>query len=1627
MSSVCSQINELSEEISGTLFAGETLSHAACENWDTLMRTVSENLSCCANQTDRKHYIKSILYEIFIQLSDHNTERPLDVEKASSLIQQLYAAEGAKTARYFTSLLNSFPERSSRQLKLLQALSYMDDELCTYVIDDKLLEKAGKFTTQQRSLFKRRLVDSRYIIQKYNLLSEHSVAFSELITILLVAHSDPLNLDRAPAYWKEAQCIIGKYSLDPLRSLEVILVVSSQFVTKNYGFLVRFLKASTYWPTVEANVRNADTLNKGGNINVAQSLAMHMNELHPSVQFYDMACVLIIEGMVSFLSVFDNLGPNDETIQSFTTAYYEELEADSMKGISNPLAMASALADDADEDDKPLSSEDGEAGTVEKGVSHVEPEINREETKDHLKEGKLMLLQRLLAHGAVIPFIYAFQTYSRYMFASKDISKLYLRLFEYAIHPVYSLAVPCTEQKKDSNNLARTHDVFQAFHTQTTREFYYQECMAYVTTVDNVDKLFSLSHQWLTPLGPHLAHNASVVSKLCRIGLEDIRSSLQAPATLERWLNFARKFVLPALPLLTENVIVINQAYELLSFFDYERRYFLYHELSSKLSQDNIFIKAAWNASSREAKTELKSLSIDNMDKKGRIFAKIVSKNPLSALEPVMNQLENYDKLSDLVVETTSYFTPFAYDVLQYHILLRLSSERQSLQESGIHVTMWVQRLAVFIASLVKKSPRMDIRNIVRFVVKKLHLNDMISVTVIKELTSKVGGVKDINDLSPRQLLMLNSGKPLQELARSIIRDTRDENYTPALRLLNVFIEENALSEIFILLDSIRVSLTGKDSHYKVVSTRIDDIGLLMWSFIDMSKHFLGADRYKANVIPFDLLVSQYGLSIEWAFFIWRDFYDSLPNDDLKSVENWDQAIERAQLVPVEFQGEFVQLFINFWKSSLYDVSFPKDLYDDEKRSIEKTAAQCKPGKKKREASKMLENIMASRLGHQRAYNRCQSLLQAFSFNVNQLKLKGVLGPFIQRCVIPRALFSPADALYVVNFIWEAFSFSGALMILEEIALQRFLVPLLFSSTSLEASNLGLFFTTYLEKLEQLRKSNQVSNDDLKILFSIHHTIADDVINLMMEKNYMSIRNGIEFMKYLSTVFPVVEYDIFQMIQVMEKLISADKREDILLPSNALIGHLRARLKTSIELEAFYDMNPDEKSHFACEEKDIIIKYYKALASEEEERKRRLNFENETEEKLKEGHQESKNSGLVNDENLTAANVFARFGKVSPLPMYDILGEMRDVCKYLEADRPNYMSRIVRNKFVLAELRQIERETIHRPQEYSSRLSELFESFYRSLVSSPNHDKFQQRLNAISLACKSVRNPQGMEKMHKGKPPAQPIAYDEEPLPKAPSLMKARSETPRGMGQAGDLGDNKRQSRYSGARLNNPVPGNKNKSVTSDDKTISSQSREKIIDERKKNRESSFDFMSSKLPKGPSSSSEGRPVNIKSRYDRNSAAVPEDKGKASSPAPRVPARGTAVNRTGTDAASRFQNSPASESRFPERPPSQGLKTRFTKRPRDEVASPFPSKRKKNEPSRSHFPGPERERPASSVNRDSNTGDRYERKPLNDKRQAGPDVSLPSGPRSQGTRDKRGRGSSHAQPSTPAQRPSRYQK
>lgn len=1329
------------------------------DNWTEQCDRLIEEYKSLEEDGERKILLQKVFYEVLMLTTSEYKDSVYNFQELSNLVNSLIALNKAKNSKMLISMINCFPEKNDSIENLIRSLENIDDELCSYVTDDKLLQGAGKWSKEQRSLFKKNLLDEKYVIKKYNLVSENPTGFTQVITLLIIAFADPDRHQKLDYYWCQIQFTAGKYSLDPIRVLDLILEISATYVIENYRFIIELLKVSDFWPRALGDSSSFESLGEGGNMIASRLLVTKLQNTSTETtrrHLLNLTCILIKEGFVSFVSIFENLGPDDDTIEKFLIDYYEELELESTKGLVNPLAMASALPDeDEDEEDKKSTNiEDNEKDrkNEEEEKENLE-KLKSEQRAAVLYSGKLELLERLLAHGCLAPSIYILRKYPKLVYPREKTVKLILRIYEYLISPYYTsdvfdgmdrrLADPLLPVKYNQGlpsrapyliNEVPTDDPILVLGSDSNTFFYYKEWDSELAPADDLEQIFKYSHEWLSFVGPNLAKAPELMSKLCRIGVQNIEKNNYDEHVVLNWFDFVRKFIFPATPLLAANPAVAIDVYSMMKLFPFEKRYLLYNEMTTKLSQDDVFIKVAFNKAERDTKNALKSLSIDNLGTQSRKIAKIVSTNPLATLPSVIGQIENYDKVSELIVATSKFFNDFAYDVLQYTLLLKLTSGRNSIQADGVNQMMWVQRLAVFIADLVKNSPKMDITNIVVYVVKTLHKGDTVALSILKELVSRVGGIRDLNEISWSRLVMLNSGKCLQKAARELILDSRDDYSKRSIDLLHDFLKLNALSEVIILLQNLNLTASTEHLHYKILSSKSDGMNALLWSFIEMVKYFLTDDQLVTNILSFDKLINEFNVPTQWAFHIWRDYFNQMLHRNEESSNMVDEIIRKADFRGVDLSNMSNDLFINFWRLSLYDVQFNKSMYDDEKTKIEKQLVEAKSSRRRAELSTKIQHIMSDCISHQKAYNDNKTALGSNSSSWIKDFSHNEIGAFFQYCVIPRVFFSPPDAIFGCFFIFETFSMENVIKIFDFFFNSHILSTLIFTSTASEAGNLGIFYKGILQKFEELRRDKEFDEATCKMLYQWHSIIAEDVAGLLSESNYMSIRNAIEFMKHVSAVFPVVNKHIELVFKTIEDQLIKEDREDIKLPSNALIGHLKARMKHSLDVVDFCELEADKKEELCKlhEEQEEIEQYKKALENEKREAQMRERLEREAKERKERGTKE--NDTLIP----TGPSAFNK--AFSSMPMSAILDDMDETFYWLKQNDIAKVLRCIKNETHRVAIKRSEENSTDKVA-YRKAVAVELEKYFKSLVANHSHHIFSLKLRDILMACNNITNP----------------------------------------------------------------------------------------------------------------------------------------------------------------------------------------------------------------------------------------------------------------------------------------------
>lgn len=1354
--------NEHTIESKGRQFFDEEV----LNNWSTGSEKLCDQFKELEGSVERSAWLREMFLELLNVFQEPELPAKLTMPQVSRFIDDLCDRTSANVSgqeltsmvgKMFVSVSNQLIEEDdSKAVSLTRINSSLSREVFKFSrISNKLM--IGEQTTLLRHLLKK----SKYELKKYNLLAECPTGYSQLVTLLITAYYDADNMGKIPLYIKQMYHIVGKYSLDSMRCLDIILNVSSLFITEHHTFLTEFLRSSNFWPKNNlADPFQAEGLNKGGNMVASNVIAFNLSQEAGDLdlKYIDMVCILIRNGFVNVLSIWENIRPDNKRLEQFFDDFTSELEDNSMKGVLNPLAMAAALNsgedDEGSEAKKQPVRDDAEAKDKKSDQDSDGQKLNAEKSDDDvLQSEKLRLLERLLVHGCITAAFYLINSHPTFVYVESLIPKLITRSFDYVIDPLYESMVlsgkkvggslPATihengmlSRKPRLLQEYKTHDPFPGLELRSRAVFYYPQWSSNISVIDSVESLFQKSHEYLSVIGARLAVDPQLISKICRIGRVDIQKN---PDALEKWVDYVRKFIFQSTSLLDINPVVASEIYDLIRLFPFEKRYFLYNEMISRHSKDILLVKVGFNKTEREAKSILKALSIDTIDEQSRKLANLASTNPLATLIPTVKQIENYDKISELVVSTTTFFNDFACDVLQYVLLMHLTDNRIAVQSDGVNQSMWVQRLSIFIAGLAKDCDKMDITNIKEFIVKTLHSGSVVAVSILRELVSTAGGIRDHNNVNLKQLRMLYSGEPLRKVARKLIFDCRDDNRAQGTKLVRYFNSQNTLSEVIVLLYNLNMKANTQQGHYKILSARSDEMNTLLWSFIELIKHCLDAEEFAKSVLPLDELGNQYNVSTPWIFHVWRDYIDSHQEVD----ENVNQMIERAKFEDVDFSRLSREVFVNFWKFSLYDIQFDKSLYDERKGVLETELATLTSTKKKNEVSNSMKDLLVSCISHQRKFNSTKQTLQEQPSEWVREMTNDSVFAFFQYCVIPRVLFSPSDAMYAASFILIAFDVSDFTKLMDVLIRSEVLSTLLFCCTSSEAGNLGIFFAQLLQEIERMRKDKELDEKECRVLYEWHTIITHQIMLTLQNKNYMSIRNGIEFMKHLSSLFPVVDSHIQLLCQTIADNLELEEREDIKLPSNALLGHLKARLKGALNLEEFCVLNEEEleaKSKFEAELEEIR-QHEAHLANEKKqiELRKQLEFNKKQREDAEKAKEVSSVDGkpITPKDSPSTISSDIRDSQPSSWPLGKVLRFMDELSHNFNNNNLNKAANCIFEPEERAAIQDLTKQAMPL-KDFKKNLQTIVNRFLVSLVHSPKNPDFIRKLEDVNQSIDCV-------------------------------------------------------------------------------------------------------------------------------------------------------------------------------------------------------------------------------------------------------------------------------------------------
>lgn len=1067
----------------------------------------------------------------------------------------------------FIQMINLF-QSSVKMETLLRNLTLHKAILGKYLRSDLL--KSSKLVDNYLKKLSNYMKDQSRV-KNYNLLHECAEGYSKLIVELYEAVSSKDAYYMVGYVNKVILKLIGTFNLDPTRVLDIVLDIFVNNILKNYRFCINLLKQSTWWPIKDSRhiPQQMGSLTEGGSDIGAQLLGLKLlNYYYIKKNVPEtLKCLIVIlikEGFISLASISHYLLPDNLELVKLEDHYNEYMEDKILKASASALSLAAPLKDEEESDSK---SSGGGASSAKDSAEYQLP-ASYEDREDILAplgkktNFKYEFLKYFLLCGLYDESIYLLTKFPILSQINDEIPDLIHRMLNVCVddfyyqnyHPVKDLknksliskaakiAYPRDNHYVDYEDYAfKNIEIFKLHPSYADKRFifFYREWDKHLPKVSTVDQLITVCHELLSFSGSKISNDPELIAKLVRIGNTEVQNYTQQRDDgkinkeefnngVDKWFQFFRKFIFIAIPLLGTNAPIIDEIFQLFQLFPINKRYNLYGELEMRFKKRNLYINLEYDQATKKTKDGLKRLSKTNANIIMRNLSKIAISNPLPFFQVITTQVESYDNLIDLIVQSAKYFNEYAWDVLSYVLLTRLTSRRNIVQKDGLNDRLWLQNLANFIGKLcLTFATRFNAKILTEFIIKRFYEYDNITIILFKELLNNVSGVASISNLTLKQIELLNSGDSVAKTVYKVIFDQRftklniraSTKYLTGLAAqdidsgLHKTPDESVskLSELFILLTnyySNQVFLDrSNENHSKILSNRNDELNGLIHTYITMLNYFeIRPEFLQENLLSLEQLLVEFNVDIEWVFDLWRKTFSKQISEEYRtSPRSFTQKNPWSKtLVPImnSLKGasfyntvdwKFLNngLFVSFWQLSLYDINYHAANYDIK----EKLETQIKvidniisnPDtlksvvREKRIERYDLRSILANLDKDKEAHEKhCELVKKRIDvekkhwFNTKKDITKQA-EQFVEHCLLPRIVHCSFDAVFCAKFIilLHDLGFHELFEKILSILFSSIISTTIFTSTPLEAENFGLFYSKVFEFLDDLRTKKQ--------------------------------------------------------------------------------------------------------------------------------------------------------------------------------------------------------------------------------------------------------------------------------------------------------------------------------------------------------------------------------------------------------------------------------------------------------------------------------------------------------------------------------------------------------------------------
>ena len=635
------------------------------------------------------------------------------------------------------------------------------------------------------------------------------------------------------------------------------------------------------------------------------SKARDKSDVLPDNLIY-LAALLIKVGFISLRDLYSHLWRPDDSMDVLKEEKMKEKaereRAARPGGGMNALMMAGALPDDTLPVPPRMRDLDTRSATPAKDQ---EPEksaaAKAEEELPEPSDQKVQLLKSLLVIGAIPESLYILSKFPWLMDTYPELPEFVHRILHHCLSKVYSSLPPIPSvdetrvQKRtpsqDQSGVAKGQvRLSQAPPRRVLRwaqldkedtndgtdyRFYWDDWADNVPVCQSVDDVFALCSSFLNLSGHKIGQDSALLMKLARIGKHSL-SSDNSEENRTRWRDLCKRLLVPAVSLTKGNPGVVNEIFDLISFYPREVRYNMYAEWCSGQTSRLPDIKAAFDQARAETKDVLKRLSKTNIRPMARTLAKIAYANPGIVISVAMNQIESYENLIEVVVECARYFTYLGYDILTWSLINSLGQKgRSRVQEGGLLTSRWLNALSTFAGRTFKRYSVMDPTPVLQYVVDQLQHNNSTDLIVLEQMISSMAGIITDTNFNDLQIQAMAGGEVLQSQTILQLLDKRHESKTTSRRLMKSLTTSKLAGQLLVAIAQERLTCIFKESdeassELKLLGNIFDEIHRVLTQYIDLLRSNLTVDEFDSFVPDLVSLIKEFGVQPEIAFWITR-------------------------------------------------------------------------------------------------------------------------------------------------------------------------------------------------------------------------------------------------------------------------------------------------------------------------------------------------------------------------------------------------------------------------------------------------------------------------------------------------------------------------------------------------------------------------------------------------------------------------------------------------------------------------------------------------------------------------------------------------------------------------------------